>query len=102
MELVSNFEIGRLVRLGAAEDKSRAEGKPLGSQASVGDTGEAFVFLGSKVNASRFAGHAEASVLRGRAAENNKGKGSFLWQDPQGVICTRMFTLNPITCGTHD
>jgi hypothetical protein len=53
--------------LGAAEDKSRAEGKPLGSQASVGDTGEAFVFLGSKVNASRFAGVFAVQEVQRRA-----------------------------------
>lgn len=69
MEFLGDVEVGGLVRLGAAEDESSAESKTLGSKTSVGDPGEAVVFFGGEVNASRFAGHEGTSVLWGESGQ---------------------------------
>ena len=63
VEFLGDAEVGGLVGLGAAQDEARAESKALGSEARMGNLGEAVEFVGGKGEASRFAGHERASVL---------------------------------------
>ena len=62
-EVFGNLEVGGFVGLGTAKDEARTEGEALRSKARVGDLGEAVVFVGGKVDTSRFAGHKGDSIL---------------------------------------
>src|SRR5262249_7250440 len=92
---VGDAEGGGGVRLGGAQDETRAEGEALGGEAGVGNLVEAVVFVGAEGDAACFAGHARASVLAGKRNTGDSRQGSPRATGNQGVIRTRMFTLNP-------